>query len=156
MHWTEIPGLSQEHMEAFLQTAMQPDSKLFHHGVIPRMQPRFVSCDFVKGMLEIAYPVQDWELNPEDILHGGITSTALDSTMGTLAHYYTHVTAADVVTVTFNISFLKPILPTDTFHVIAHLESLGRNLATIRGEIRLERENILAGTANATFMALHG
>ena len=76
--------------------------------------------------------------------------------MGTLAHYYTQLSAPAVVTVTFNVSFLKPVQPTDTFHVISRLESLGRTLATVRGEIRLERDNILAGIATATFMAVSG
>ena len=156
MHWSEIPGLSQEHMEAFFRTAMLPESKIGRHGVIPRMEPRFVSCDFEKGTLDMAYPVMEWELNPEDILHGGITSTALDTSMGTLAHYYTQLSAPAVVTVTFNVSFLKPVQPTDTFHVISRLESLGRTLATVHGEIRLERDNILAGIATATFMAVSG
>lgn len=156
MHWTEIPGLSQEHMEAYFHTAMQPDSQIKHHGVIPRMEPRFVSCDFEKGTAEMAYPVMDWELNPEEILHGGMTSTALDTSMGMLAHYYTQFSAPTVVTVTFHLSFLKPIQPTDTFHIISQLESLGRTLATIRAEIRLERDHILAGIATATFMAVSG
>lgn len=156
MHWTEIPGLSQADMEAYLHAALQPGSELKHHGVIPRMDPYFVSCDFEKGTLDMAYPVKEWELNPEDILHGGIISTALDTSMGTLAHYYTHLSAPTVVTVTFNVSFLKPIELTDTFHIISHLESIGRTLASVRAEIRLERENILAGIATATFMAVSG
>ena len=74
MHWTEIPGLSQEHMEQFFIDAMKPDSHLLHHGVIPRMDPRFVSCDHEKGTLDVAYDVQAWELNPEDVIHGGMIS----------------------------------------------------------------------------------
>lgn len=156
MNWTKIDGLSQADMETFFRNAMQPGSEIKHHGVIPRMDPRFVSCDFEKGTIDIAYDVQEWELNPENIIHGGMTSTALDTTMGMLAHYYTHLNAPTVVTVTMNASFLKPIALGDTFHVKCQLDSVGRTLATVKAEVRLERDNILACIATATFMAVSG
>ena len=156
MHWTEIPGLSQAPMEQFFRDAMKPDSHLLHHGVIPRMDPRFVSCDHEKGTLDVAYDVQAWELNPEDVIHGGMISTALDTTMGVLSHYYTQNSAPTVVTVTMNVSFLKPIVLGDTFHIKAQLDSIGRTLATVKAEVRLERDDTLACIATATFMAVSG
>ena len=156
MHWTEIPGLSQAHMEEFFHAAMQPDSQLKHHGVIPRMDPVFKACDYEKGMLDVAYEVQAWELNPEDVIHGGMISTALDTTMGVLSHYYTQNNAPTVVTVTMNVSFLKPIVLGDTFHIKAQLDSIGRTLATVKAEVRLERDDTLACIATATFMAVSG
>lgn len=155
MHWTKIPGLSQAHMEQFFLDAMKPDSKLKHHGVIPEMDPRFVACDFEKGTLEIAYDVKEWELNPEDVIHGGMISTALDTTMGMLCHYFTHLTSPTVVTVTMNVSFLKPIVLGDTFHIKVELDSLGRTLATTKAEVRLERDDVLACIATATFMGVN-
>lgn len=155
MHWTKIPGLSQAHMEQFFQDAMKPDSKLKHHGVIPEMDPRFVACDFEKGTLEIAYDVKEWELNPEDVIHGGMISTALDTTMGMLCHYFTHLSSPTVVTVTMNVSFLKPVVLGDTFHIKVEMDSLGRTLATTKAEVRLERDDILACIATATFMAVN-
>lgn len=156
MNFANIPELSQADMETFYQNAMKPGSEIKHHGVIPRMDPRFVSCDFEKGTLDIAYDVQEWELNPENIIHGGMTSTALDTTMGMLAHYYTHLNAPTVVTITMNVSFLKPIALGDTFHVKCQLDSVGRTLATVKAEVRLERDDILACIATATFMAISG
>ena len=134
-HWTKIPGLSQEDMETFFQNAMLPGSELKHHGVIPQMNPVFVTCDFVKGTIDMAYHAQEWELNPENIMHGGIIST--------------------VVTVTMNVTFLKPVLAGDIFHIQCQLDSLGRTLATVKAEVRLERDDILAGIATATFMAVN-
>ena len=147
-HWTKIPGLSQEDMETFFQNAMLPGSELKHHGVIPQMDPVFVTCDFVKGTIDMAY-------RAENIMHGGIISTALDTSMGFLAHYYTHLNAPTVVTVTMNVTFLKPVLAGDIFHIKCQLDSLGRTLATVKAEVRLERDDILAGIATATFMAVN-
>lgn len=119
------------------------------------MDPVFVTCDFVKGTIDMAYHAQEWELNPENIMHGGIISTALDTSMGLLAHYYTHLSAPTVVTVTMNVTFLKPVLAGDIFHIQCQLDSLGRTLATVKAEVRLERDDILAGIATATFMAVN-
>ena len=156
MHWTDIPGLSQEHMEQFFHDAMKPDSTLKHHGVIPRMDPVFKACDYEKGTLDIAYEVQAWELNPGGSLHGGIIMTCFDVSFGLTCHYYTHQSAPTVVTVTTNVSFLKPIVLGDTFHVKCQLDSIGRTLQTVKAEVRLERDDTLACIATATFMAVSG
>lgn len=153
MKWNEIPGLSQEGMEQWLQDVTSPYSPVQAHGVIPKMKPAFVSCSFEAGALDVAYPVLEWELNPERILHGGITSTALDTTLGMLCHYYTYPHV--LTTVTMNITFLKPVLLGDTFHVRAQLVSLGRTLATVTGEVVLERGDTLAAVCTATFKIMH-
>ncbi len=155
MNWNEIPGLSQENMEQWFHKINSPASRTQLHGVIPKMKPRFIHCDFEKGTAEMAYEVLDWELNPQDMIHGGITSTALDTSMGMLCLYYQHQSAPTVVTVTMNVTFLKPILLGDVFHIHSKLDSLGRTLGTVNAEVRLERDNILAATCTATFMTVH-
>lgn len=153
MDWSKIQGLSQAHMEEWLRAMTSPDAAVLARGVIPKMRPRFVSCDFEEGALDFAYPVLEWELNPRKTLHGGITSTALDSTVGALCHYYTYPQV--LTTVTMDITFLKPILPGDTFHIRAKMVSLGRTLATATGEVVLERGNTLAAVCTATYKVLH-
>ncbi|MBR4014623.1 MAG: PaaI family thioesterase [Anaerotignum sp.] len=153
MKWNERPELSQKDMEQWFQSITGPEAALQHHGVIPKMKPRFIACDFERGTAEMAYEVLSWELNPQDMIHGGITSTALDTSLGMLTHYYTkpHV----LTTVTMSVTFLKPILLGDTFHIHSRLESLGRTLSTVTGEVRLERDNILAATCTATYKIMH-
>lgn len=153
MKWNEIPGLSQADMERWFQDVTSPHSSVQAHGVIPKMKPAFVSCGFEEGMMDVAYPVLEWELNPERILHGGITSTALDTTLGMLCHYYTYPQV--LTTVTMNITFLKPVLLGDIFHVRAKLVSLGRTLATVTGEVVLERGDTLAAVCTATYKIMH-
>lgn len=152
MNWKTPPELCQEHMQEHYHNVLHPYSLLMQHGVIPRMQPRFVCCDFEKGTAEIAYDGMEWEMNPSGLVHGGITSTALDTAMGMLANYYMQKM---VVTVTFNISFLKPIPIDSTFRIRCKLDSLGRTLATITAEVYLEDSELLAGICSATFMGVN-
>ena len=174
-HWTKIPGLSQEDMETFFQNALLPGSELKHHGVIPQMDPVFVTVALALGDALAVCLLERHHFTPENfavfhpggslgrkllltvenIMHGGIISTALDTSMGLLAHYYTHLSAPTVVTVTMNVTFLKPVLAGDIFHIQCQLDSLGRTLTTVKAEVRLERDDILAGIATATFMAVN-
>ena len=140
MEWSKIPGLSQAHMEQWLRTMTSPESPIPAHG-------------FEEGTLEMAYPVLDWELNSQGILHGGVLSTALDTSLGMLCHYYTYPHV--LTTVTMHATFLKPIPPGDSFHIHAKLASFGGTLATVTGEVMLEREKTLAAACTATFKVLH-
>lgn len=153
MDWNKIPGLSQPHMEEWFRMMTNPESAVQAYGVIPKMQPIFTSCDFEAGTLDMAYRVLDWELNPQKMLHGGITATALDSSVGALCHYYTYPQV--LTTVTMDITFLKPVFLGDTFHIRAKMVSLGRTLATATGEVVLEREDTLAAVCRATYKIMH-
>ena len=153
MKWNEIEGLSQEGMEEWFRVMLNPASAIQQKGVIPRMEPHFIGCDFEKGTAELAFTVKEWELNPQDMIHGGITNTVFDTSIGLLSHYYTQPNL--LTTVVLTTSFIKPILLGDTFHVYSQLENLGGTLVSGRGEIRLERDNILAATATATFKIMH-
>ena len=123
-HWTKIPGFRRRTWKPFFKMPCCPvlNSSTM---VIPQMDPVFVTCDFVKGTIDMAYHAQEWELNPENIMPWRHHSTALDTSMGLLAHYYTHLSAPTVVTVTMNVTFLKPVLAGDIFHIQCQLDSLG-------------------------------
>ena len=60
-----------------------------------------------------------------------------------------------VSTVNITTAFLKPIRPDDKVLYHVQVTSLGHTLVSLTAEARLERENILAATATATFMILH-
>lgn len=153
MDYRKLEGRSQEDMQAWFDGICKGESRLLRQGVIPRMAPKFIGCNFLDGTLEVAYEALDWELNPQNIIHGGIISTAFDTTMGMLSHYYVkpHV----VTTVSLNTTFHKPIMMGDTFHVKAKIEFLGRSLSSTTGEIFTKEYDVLAATATATFKILH-
>ena len=114
------------------------------------LRPRFRSCDAAQRSLAAAFTVEPWMLNPQDTLHGGVMSTALDMTMSVLARYCKKQRA--VSTVQLSVNFLRPINDQETFIVIAEADHVGRRSVMIRAEIRTEINNKLVATASGVFM----
>lgn len=153
MRFNEIPGLSQKHMEEWFQNAVSPGSSLLEFGVIGKMKPSFLRCDFEAGESIMAYDVLDWELNPQDMIHGGITSTGFDTSLGMLCHYYAEPNI--LTTVNLSTAFLRPIRLGDTMIYHSKIKSFGRSLVTMDGEVYTKSNGKLAATATGTFKILH-
>ena len=143
---------SQENMEAWLSQLGHADNRISNSGLVERMNPRFVSCDFARREACLAFEVYDWELNPGGTLHGGIIVTGFDMAFGLTCHYYAK--QHKITTVNLTTTFLKPILQGDTVNYHVKITSLGRTLVSMTAEARLSRGDILAATATATFMRL--
>ena len=93
--------------EWFLRAVARHQSVGQENGVIAKMRPQFIRCDFLAGESVMTYDVLDWELNPQNMIHGGITSTGFDTSLGMLAHYYAYPYV--LTTVNLSVSFLRPI-----------------------------------------------
>lgn len=152
MNHLEIPTLSQEAMETWFQQVTTHGSRLLSHGVISKIKPKFVSCNFEEKIVELSYDVLEWELNPQNVIHGGIVATAFDTTLGLLCHFYTkpHV----VTTVSLNTTYHKPIFLGDSFHIRAKFEFQGRSLCNITGEAWIKNRTVLAASSSAVFKVL--
>lgn len=144
---------SQENMQAWLSQVENPESTIVRNNIISLLQLGLVSCDFENRSAEFLFRVQDWQLNPEKGLHGGILVTGFDISFGLLCHYFAkqHM----VSTISINTTFLKPIRPTDVIHFRVRITHLGHTVYQLVGEAYLERENILAATSSASFIKLH-
>ena len=143
---------SQENMEQWLSQLGHPDNPISNNGVLARLKPQFVSCDFANKEVTLAFEALAWELNPGGSLHGGILMTCFDVSFGLTLHYFAKQNM--ITTVNLTTTFLKPIVLGDTFHIKAQLDSLGRTLATVKAEVCLERGDVLACIATATFMGV--
>jgi acyl-CoA thioesterase len=86
-------------------------------------------CDAEAMTVRMAFPVEEWELNPAGTLHGGIFATAVDIAMGMLAHYYGEGQVC--TTVNMNINYLRPVQKGDTLLVESKVEKLGRTLVSM-------------------------
>ena len=141
---------NQEHMEESIKHFINSikNQKKF----ISYVNPQFKSCDFINKELVLKFNIQEWELNPQNSLHGGITASVLDTTFGYLAHYFSENRYVTTISLTTN--YLKPIWKNDTIEVHGKIASLGKNIVNLTGEINIPERNIIAATATASFMIL--
>ena len=145
--------LCQEDMQTWFSRLNSPNFYSKKIRIMPLMAPQFKNCSFEKKELTLAFEVKDWELNPEGGLHGGMIVTGFDMTFGILCHYFAKPNM--VCTMNLSTTFIQPVLPNDTVEYHVRIISQGKNVVSLTGEARLQRENILAATASTSFMILN-
>ena len=117
--------------------------------------PEFGSVSEEKRGITLEYRIRDWEANTNNVMHGGICATIMDTTLGILANYLCiggGKTFAPTVSMTVN--YLRPIPLEETLCVDAKITSFGKNLITLYGEAYLKGTTDLAATATATYITL--
>lgn len=146
----------QKHMEERIKYVMaRLSGKDAPDRIEKIMNPHFISCNYEEKSLTIAYDVVEWELNPQGVFHGGLTTTAFDNAFGLLTHFFADETY--VTTVEISTHFHKAIQLGDRMVVSVKATHIGKTLAGYTGELRIaNRDNLLAATASTTFMMLHG
>jgi len=122
-------------------------------GIMPMMKPRFGGCSSKDKTLSVLFDVVKWELNPQGIMHGGMITTAVDTTCGILAHSY----AANkyLTTVEMSMHFLKPVREGDCLEIIAKAVNTGKTIITLTAEGYIKnRDNQLVLTSSSTYMVI--
>ena len=69
--------LKQQEMEQYysdLLSVILADGK---NGLVPTLAPKFINCNYEEKSLTIEFKVNEWDLNPEGILFGGLTVSSL-------------------------------------------------------------------------------
>ncbi len=148
-----LDQFTQEDMEAWFREILRPGSEYLSKGLIPKLELRFDSCDVKRQELKIVCTAQPWQVNPEGILHGGITASFFDTILGVLTHYFAKPCV--LTTTGMHIDYIKPIAITDTVEFTARIISLGKTLTTVQGEARLQKNGRLAANCISTYMRLH-
>jgi len=113
------------------------------------MRPKLAACSETDRSITLEFPVQEWQLNSENVMHGGIIATAFDIALGVFAHYLNHNLLT--VTVSISINYLKPVPAADSLLVTAKATSLGKRIITLSAEGRLKSSGQLTNTAIGTF-----
>ena len=142
----------------YTQESMEDSIKKFVNSInsqkkfISMLKPAFGNCNIETKELTLKFHVDEWMLNPQNALHGGITTAIFDTTFGYLAHYFSENRFVTTITLTTN--YLKPIWLNDDIEVTGRIVSLGKNIVNLIGEIKIPERNVVAGTATASFMIL--
>ena len=116
------------------------------------LKPEFVKCNLINKELTIKFIVEEWELNPQNSLHGGITATIFDTTFGFLCKYFSNNNPITTISLTTN--YLKPIWNGDIIKANTKIVSLGKNIINLTGEIFTNENDIISATSSASFMIL--
>jgi len=115
------------------------------------MKQKFVVCNGVERTITLEFPVMEWQLNQNMVMHGGIVSTAFDIATGVFANYLNAAVTGNVA-----INFIKPIPLGDSLIITAKVTSSGKRLTTLTAEGRLKSNGMIAGTAVTTYVNIGG
>ncbi len=143
---------TQQDMENYIKKTLLPESYLLQKGIISKMNPAFFSCDAENRCLTLQFEVQEWQLNPEGILHGGMIVTAFDTVFGLLCHFYMQQNMIN--TIDISTTFLKPIPANCKYTITAKANHVGNTITSMTAEAHLSENNLLLATASCTFMKL--
>lgn len=95
------------------------------------LDTKLVSCDYEKSTVVLAMDPKPWMRNPMNILHGGVTASLLDMTMGLLCRYCSggHMTP----TVKMDVSYLRSGPMDKRLYVRADLTKRGMSVCYANG-----------------------
>ena len=143
---------SQEGMERAFR-AYFADMKQNHDGTFNGMLgAEFVSCDYEKKTVVVAMETKDWMTNPSNMVHGGVTASILDFTMGLLARYGT--TGYMTPTISMEVSYLRPGPLDRRILVEAQISMAGFTVCHVTGKAWAEGapEKLIATSAGAYYV----
>ena len=113
------------------------------------LNPEFYSCNPREMRLTFAYNVEQWEMNIKNTLHGGITASILDTTMGylvaTLIGFHTS-------TINMDTYYCRPATLGETLLCEAKIDKLGAHIAFVDGTLWVHgNKNKIIATAKGTY-----
>lgn len=113
------------------------------------IKPRLLDCDCDSMSSVIAFPGQDWEINPNLVIHGGIIATMMDTAMGiTLIGFVESLTP----TISLQVSYLRPCPADGLIAVRSHITMLGGSVIHARAEMYDTREpDKIVATAEGSY-----
>jgi uncharacterized protein (TIGR00369 family) len=90
-----------------------------------------VSCDYEGRTVLLKMDTKSWMTNPSDMLHGGVTASILDMTMGLLCRYFSggYMTP----TIDMSVSYLRPAPLNETLYIQAKVTKPGISVCHATG-----------------------
>ncbi len=122
----------QESLFREMTEAVLSHRRVANSGIMQMMKMELADCSYREQSITLCFPVEHWQLNPLNTMHGGLSATACDSAGGLLTRVaaFTGITP----TVSLNMTYLAPILEDTHLMVKAKVGHLGRSLAQISME----------------------
>lgn len=113
------------------------------------IKPFLLACDCEDMSCTLGFPGQEWEKNPNGVIHGGIIATMMDTAIGITA---IGLTGTLTPTINLQISYLRPCPADGTIAVRSHITMLGGSVIHGRAEMFDTRDpGCLVATAEGAF-----
>lgn len=126
---------SQEGMERAFRAYFQDVAAQCDGTFNAMLGARLYSCSYEGRQVVLAVETQPWMANPNNIVHGGVTASLLDLTMGLLARYCSG--GGMTPTVSMEVSYLLPAPLGQTLLIGAELTHGGFSLCHVTGRAYL-------------------
>jgi uncharacterized protein (TIGR00369 family) len=113
-----------------------------------------VSCDYEKKTVLLKMETQSWMTNPSNMLHGGVTASILDMTMGLLCRYCSggYMTP----TIDMSVSYLRPAPLNETLYIQAQVTHRGMSVCHATGTAwAAGAQNKPVATASGSYYVTH-
>lgn len=140
----------QAFMERLLCAVFAEKNEELSNRINDRMAPRFSGCNAENRAMSVSFTAEEWMLNPNGTLHGGMLSTAMDIVLSVLSRYLAKKRI--MVTAQLSLNFLRAIQANDTFTVHASADHVGRRSVVIQAYVTINDTDKRAATASAVLM----
>ena len=140
----------QQFMERILSAVFAEQEAALAGQVNDLMAPVFCSCSAEHRSLTVAFTAQQWMLNPNGTLHGGMISTAVDMVMTVLGRYVSK--KRTVVTAQLSMKFMRAVAAAQNFTVTATADHVGRRSMMLHASVIDATSGKPVATATAVLM----
>lgn len=140
----------QDFMERILSAVFSEKVNGHSHQFNDRLSPRLCACSAERRSLSVSFCAEEWMLNPNGTLHGGISSTAVDIVMSVLTRFL--MKKRNTVTVQLNLNFLKVIHCGETFTVHVMADHAGHRCVMTHAYVTTEASDKPIITATGVLM----
>ncbi|MCI6639819.1 MAG: PaaI family thioesterase [Pygmaiobacter massiliensis] len=141
-------------MQAHIVRQLNYTKEQCQDAIIGMIAPQFEDCDPARRSLTLSFTITSWMRNVGRTMHGGLISTAFDTSFGLLTNYYSR--GHFITTTNLSITYLEPVFPGEKLVITVKANRAGRTLVGLTGKawaVQGEKRR-LADTATATFMIL--
>jgi len=121
-------------------------------SLVNALRPKLLDLSYEKKELVLSYNLQPWMQNHYGILHGGMTCSIFDTSMGILSQGISGT--RKLVTSNLQVNFLKAVEMDKPVLVRAKLEHLGKITLSLYSRMWQDDENKCNATAMGSFFIL--
>jgi len=139
-------------MEEYLRQTVKENYEQQGDRINGMLKPAFVSCSAAEKTTVMAYPVQDWQGNRYQVMHGGMVTTCIDNAMAMLGMYLSP--SRSCTTLSMEVKFLRPVWPGDTLEVTTRAVMDGSRVEHFASEAVSRGTGKVIATATAVYMKL--